>query len=123
MDGVAEPRSHMIRRLLDTFRSLAALITVELRSARRSWVYIHPLRAKQRDIVGRLLQRDGSSNHYFSYLRSVLLPWTEYTANQYATGQVQKVYLRINPDVPSLRYVGRHFGACAERDRQHLDGI
>ena len=49
-------------------------------------------------------------------------PWTEYTANQYATGQVQKVYLRINPDVPSLRYVGRHFGACAERDRQHLDG-
>ena len=43
-------------------------------------------------------------------------------ATQYATGQVQKVYMRINPDVPSLRYVERHYGACSDRDRQHLDG-
>jgi len=112
----------MLRRLLDTFRSLAACIDDELGSERRSWVNIHPLRAKQRDIIGRLLQADGCSNHYFTYLRGVLLPWSVDTASQYTTGRVQKVYVRINPDVPSLRYVGRHHGACAERDRQHLDG-
>ena len=55
-----------------------------------------------------------------TFLRSFLLPWSTSTADLFHNGQVQKVYCRINPFQPKMRYVGRHFGNQHLRDDNHL---
>ena len=68
--------------------------------------------------MGQLLKL--SASPYMTFLRSFLTPWTAETADTFHSGQVQRVYCRVNPFQPKMRYIGRHFGPQHLRDDNAL---
>ena len=109
------------RDLLNEYRSLAARVDRCLSGSRRRWATeIDPARQRQRQIIGELYAPGGCASPQWTRLRRYCVNYTDNIANEYANGAAHKIYVRINPDAPKLRYVGRHEGPAAGRDHDHL---
>ena len=64
--------------------------------------------------MGQLLKL--SASPYMTFLRSFLMPWTPETADKFHSAQLQRIYCRVNPFQPKMRYIGRHYGPQHLRD-------